>query len=277
MIDDTMFREAIASLVERLVVSAPTFLLGLFLFVAGWLAGRVAASISRRIFRRVGIERLIEDSGLKQKLEQAGIVTPLSDIFGRLIFWIVFLMFAILGLQRLGIDFSVLPVDRIFTYLPRLLGAILLLIFGALAAEIGGRAVQTAAAGLGVQFHKSLGTAARGLLLAIVVILMMEELGFDVTILSSTVINLITILAAGFILTFAIGGREVARNALSGYYVRENLKMGDSIQIGEISGSLEAIGTLGSEIATEGGTVIVPNSMLLESTVLVANAPAQNR
>jgi small-conductance mechanosensitive channel len=269
MIDDVMFREALASLVERVVVFTPTVILALVLLAAGWLGGRLAASLVRRLLRLIGLESLVESSGLKARLDQANVAISLSEILGRLVFWIVFLVFAILSFQRLGIDFSVLPVDRVLTYLPRLLGAILLLIFGALVAQWGGKAVQTAAAGLGVRHHKSLGAAARGLLLVMMVILTVEQLGFDVSILSTTIVNLITLVAAGFIFTFALGGREVARNALSGFYLRENLNMGDRIRIGDIAGTLEAIGTLGSEIETADGKVIVPNSKLLESTVLV--------
>lgn len=77
------------------------------------------------------------------------------------------------------------------------------------------------------------------------------------------------IVIAGLVLAFAWGGREVARNVLAGHYVRENYRMGDHLAVDGYAGRVEEVGTLSSRLATEDGSVMVPNSRLVETSVEV--------
>ena len=74
-------------------------------------------------------------------------------------------------------------------------------------------------------------------------------------------------MAAGLALAFAWGGREVARNVLAAYYVKENFRLGDTVVVDGHEGRLEEIGSLNSRLVTPQGTVSVPNSRLVEQTV----------
>jgi small-conductance mechanosensitive channel len=103
--------------------------------------------------------------------------------------------------------------------------------------------------------------------MALTIIATIDHLGFDVTLVTDTFGNLITVIAAGLALAFAWGGREVARNILASYYVKENFRTGDVVVVDGHEGRLEEIGSLNSRLATARGTVVVPNSRLVEQTV----------
>lgn len=269
MIDRAVLDDAVARLVERAVVFLPSLLVALGLAVAGWIVARLVASLARRAGRRLGLDGVLDRAGIRERLEEAKLPTSVVDVFAILAFWLVFLLFLALAVQRLGVDLSIVPVDRLFSYLPNVFGALLLLVVGALVAQIAGRATQVASAGLGIDFHRGLGRATKGLLLIFTVVLAIDQLGFDVALLTGTLVNVLTILAAGAVLTFALGGKGVAQNVLSGYYVREHLETGQRIAVDGAEGILEAIGTLNSEIATAKGRVLIPNSKLVETTVRV--------
>ena len=109
--------------------------------------------------------------------------------------------------------------------------------------------------------------------MALAVIATVDHLGFDVTLVTDTFSNLLTIIAAGLALAFAWGGREVARNVLAAYYVKESFRAGDIVAVDGHEGRLEEIGTLSSVLITSSGSVSVPNSRLVEQTVEIKSPP----
>ena len=82
---------------------------------------------------------------------------------------------------------------------------------------------------------------------------------------TSLLTNVVTIAVAGLGLAFGLGGRDVAHNALAGYYAREVYRLGNTLVIDGEEGILEAIGTLNAEIAVGNGRVIIPNTQLTGS------------
>ncbi len=188
-------------------------------------------------------------------------------IIGQLVFWLGLLCFLVLALENLGLDLSDLPVRTFVGYVPRLIGAVILLIVGLLMAALLGRATDAGLAGMGVTPHQRLGAIVRWVLIALTVIATVDHLGFDVALVTDTFSNLLTIVAAGLALAFAWGGREVARNVLAAYYVKENFRLGDTVVVDGHEGRLEEIGSLNSRLVTPRGSVSVPNSRLVEQTV----------
>lgn len=156
-------------------------------------------------------------------------------------------------------------------FLPRLLVAILILVVGAFLAEIAGKAAQATSASMGVEFHRGLGKAARALVLITAVIVAVDQLGLNVSLLTSLVINIVTIIVAALALAFGLGGRDIARNVLAGYYARDVYQLGDRLVIGGQEGTLDTIGTLNTEIAIPSGRLVIPNTQLTESKIEVLN------
>ncbi|MBC8509175.1 MAG: mechanosensitive ion channel [Chloroflexi bacterium] len=225
------------------------------------------------------VETLLNTRKLVQEVQRladfdelTGVLTrPASELIALLIFWLVFLNFLMMALEKLGWSVAIVPLQSFIGYLPNILAAILILVIGALLAQMLSQAVQAAVAGMGVDFHEGIGKTVQGLLLVFTVVLAVEQLGLDITLLTNTLTNLITILVAGLALAFALGGHQIARNVLAGYYAREQFVLGEELTIDGERGTLEAIGTLSAEINTPEGCVVIPNTRLTEGQVKINN------
>ena len=267
MMQSEFLTQAWSALVSRAVTYAPTILATAVLLFVGFLISWLLGTLARRLSCRFGLDRQVEDSGLSGSLTRAGFSKPTSAIIGQLVFWLVFLSFLVLALENLGLDLSELPVRAFLGYMPRLIGAVILLIAGTLLAALLGRATEGGLSKMGVAPYERLGGIVRWVLIALTVIATVDHLGFDVALVTDTFSNLITIVAAGLALAFAWGGREVARNVLAAYYVKENFQLGDIVIVDGHEGRLEEIGSLNSRLVTPKGSVSVPNSRLVEHTV----------
>ena len=262
-------QNTISDLGARAIDYVPTALAVVAVLLIGWIIARFLAALARRLARRLELDDIVQSSELARGMEQAKITRSASELIGILVFWLVFLSFGLVVLENLGLSVAILPMQGLIGFLPRLLAAILILVLGAFLAEIAGKATQATSASMGVEFHRGLGKAARALVLITAVIIAVDQLGFNVSLLTSLVINTATIIIAGLALAFGLGGREIARNVLAGYYARDVYHLGDRLVIDGQEGKLDAIGTLNAEMTIPSGRLVIPNTRLTESKIEV--------
>lgn len=255
------------------VAFLPILASALLLLLVGYLIGRILHVLISRLLRRIGVDKMVERTGLATGMKQSGISRPMSDLIGQLAFWLVFLSFVLITLDHLGLDAIILPIQSLLGYLPHLLAATLVLVVGAFLAQFLGKAVQASAASLGIDFHQTLGKVVQGFILVVTILVAVEQLGLEIDLLATSLINIITIIVAGLMLTLALGAHSFAKNILAGYYAREMFSLGDHVRIDEYEGRLEAIGPLNAEIVVAEGRLVVPNTRLIEGQVWFRGVP----
>lgn len=273
MIDTVYIQDLLSDLWDRVIAWLPTILVVIILLILGWFFARLISTLTKRLLRRLRVDGIFERVGLAEGFTQAGITRPASELIGLVIFWLVFLSFILLALEQFGLMAVVLPLQGLIGYLPRLLATAFVLIVGAFLAQFLGRVSQATAAGMGIEFHQPLGQLVQVLLLVVTVILAVDQLGFNLTLLTETFTNLLTVVVAGLVLAFALGAQGVAGNVLAGYYAREQFSMGEHVVVDDQEGILEAISTLNTEISVGEDRIFIPNARMIESQVRVRGKP----
>jgi hypothetical protein len=269
MTNPELVQTTFISLLMQALNYLPTLLTALVILLIGWLLARGLAGLTSRIAFRLGIDNLVEKSGLSEGLAQAQITRTASELISLLVFWAVFLSALLIALDFMGLAVAVIPLQGLLGYLPKILAAILILIAGSMIAQFIGRATQAAMASMGIEFNVQIGGAVRIVLLIATVIIAVQQLGVDLTLFSTALINLVTIAAAGMILAFALGGQTVVRNILAGYYAKEMFTTGEQMVIDGQSGTLEAIGTINAEVSIGTDRLILPNTQLIEKQIVL--------
>jgi hypothetical protein len=141
-------------------------------------------------------------------------------MLSRLIFWVTWLGFILLGVSVLGILGLQEQVVRFFLFLPRLFVAVLILLFGMVAAGFSARATLLAAVNANVPSPRLLGLAVRSIIMVFVLSVFFEELGLaEQTMLVAFGIAF-GALMLGLAIAFGIGGRDLARGFLEEKFVR---------------------------------------------------------
>ncbi len=269
MINLDVIQNTISNLIANTISFIPKLLTAIIILAVGWIIAKILRKLIQQLAERIGLNRIIEKTGLTQGLVQAQITQTPSEMLGTFIFWLIFLNFIPMALESLELSAAVAQLQQFIAYLPHLLSGLLVFIGGSLVAQFVGQLVQAAVASMGIELHQALGQAVRGFLLVFVAIIAVEQLGLDVTILTEVIVNLLTLAAAGLALAFGLGGREVVRNVLAGHYAREVFTLGDRLVVGDHEGTLEAIGTLNAEIIVGEERLVIPNRRLTEMSVRV--------
>jgi Mechanosensitive ion channel, conserved TM helix/Mechanosensitive ion channel, beta-domain len=272
MIDFEVIQNAFSNMVASAIDYIPRLATAIIILLAGWLLAKFISTIVQRLGEKLRLEDLLERTGIKAGLEKAQINSSGTKLLGMLLYWIIFLNFILIALGSLGLNAAVEPLRNLIAYLPRLLAALATLTAGVLLAQFLGKAAQAAMGGMGVEFHQEVGQGVNVLLIIMIVIVVLEQLGINASIMTNIFTNVITIIVAGLALAFGLGGRDVARGVLAGYYAREQFEMGDLLIIDGEEGVLEAIGTLNTEIRVGNERLVIPNTRLTDTAVKIKDS-----
>jgi signal transduction histidine kinase len=185
----------------------------LIIVLLGWLIAYVLKKIVRGIMRLARFEKLSDHAGASQLLNKVALPSS-TELLSRLVFWVAWLGFILLGVSVLGIVELQEEISRFFIFLPHLFVALCIIFFGLMAASFFSRAALLAGVNANLPSARLLSLSIRTIIIIFVVSMAFEELGLaDQTMLVAFGIAF-GALMLGLALAFGIGGQDLARQFL---------------------------------------------------------------
>ena len=267
--DPNFWADTLSEITSDVVAWLPNLGVALLLIVAGWIIARLVQAILAGILRRVGVDRLAKRAGANELLSNIGFGYSTVDVLARLVFWLILLVFLLAATESLGLSGVVETLGGLIDYLPNVLAAALILLFGGLLGRVVGDAVSGLTEQSGLAGGTALGRLVRYAIFAFAIILALQQLGVETTLLTTTTMALIGAVALALAIAFGLGSQQLARNIMAGFHVREEFIIGQRLTIGEVQGTLVHIGNAKSTLQTDEGEVSIPNSRFAEETVQV--------
>lgn len=270
--DPSFWTDTLNTILRDILAWLPNLGVALILILAGWIVGRLIQAILAGLLRRLGLDRLAQRAGASQMLERLGMGSSAVDVLARVVFWLILLVFLLAATESLGLEGVVQTLGGLIDFLPSVLAAALILLFGGLLARLVGEALGALAEQSGIQAGTALGSLVRYALLAFVVILALQQLGVETSLLTTTTVALIGAAALALAVAFGFGSRDIARNIMAGFHVREEFTVGQVLTVAGHQGQLVHVGPVKSRLKTETGHLSLPNSVLAEQVVEVEAA-----
>jgi hypothetical protein len=196
-----------------LLVFLPHLFAMLIVVVVGWLVAIILKIIARRLLALARVNTLSEGSGITHILRKADLPPPL-DLLSRLVFWVVWIGFILLGLDALDVPALHMQISRLFMILPQIFVALLILFVGFLAANFFSRAALLAAVNANLPSARVVSGFVRFIIFLLTIAMALEQLA----VAHRTVLITFTIAFGAIMLSLAIafglGGRGVAQSML---------------------------------------------------------------
>ena len=259
---------AMTALWTKVANFIPNLFGALVLVLLGFVVAKLLDTLLSKLLAKLGLDRLMSGTGLTKMLARVGVHVPISTLIGKIMYWFVLLVFLVSAAQSLGLERVSATLDMLAAYLPKVLGAALVLLAGVLLAQLVNGLVRGAAEGIGLEYAAGVGRLAQGLIILISISVAISQLEVKTDLLNHViVIGLITV-GLAVALAMGLGSREIAGQIIAGIYVRELYQVGQHVRIGEVEGQIEAIGTVKTTLLTdEGALVSLSNRVLLEQRV----------
>lgn len=265
--DFSVVRASLTQIVVDIVNFIPNLVNGLIILLVGLLIARLVRWLLRTVLRRVGVDPLIERTGVTGALRGLGVKLPVSQIVAQLVYVLLLLSFLITSTRLMGLEAVARLLEDLLVFLPSIIAALIVFLLGGIVARFTGNLVATLATGAGIGNGARLGRTVQYLVSLFVVILALGVLGIDTSILVTALTIFIAAFGLALGLALGLGARRVVFHVLAGYYLRQRFPIGQPIVFEQVRGEVSGIGGVNTVVTTAEGAVVLPNGQLLESVV----------
>jgi hypothetical protein len=192
----------------------PRLLAAILLLIVGWLLARLVQRVAVRLMRLVRLDTAAEHAGVDDFLVRGGVRLTVVSLVGQILYWGLILIFAVAVFNVLGLTVAPDLVERISAYLPNVVAALVVVVFGSIGARFIRGLVVAYLSNVGVKDGERIGLLLQAVLLAFVGLLALEQLGIAVTILASAFELAFGGFCLALALAFGLGGRSWAESVL---------------------------------------------------------------
>jgi len=212
--------QTLGNFFSALALFLPRVLSMVVVIVAGFLIALVLKVIVRRIFGIASFRKYCDSAGLTQMMRKAALPPPV-EFLGQIVFWVVWIVFIVLGVDALGIGALREQISRFFLFLPQIFVAMVVLFIGLLIANFFSRATLLAAANANYPSARLLASLVRLLIIIFFVTMAMEQIGLGRRVVLIAFSIAFGAVMMGTAIAFGLGGRDVARRFLERQFVNK--------------------------------------------------------
>lgn len=176
----------------------------------GFVIAKLLDALLSRLLAKLGLNRLMGGTGLTKLLTRVGIQVPVLTLVGKIVHRFVLLVFLVSTAESLGLQWVSATLDVLALYLPKVFGAALVLIVGALLAQLVDSVVRGAADGVGLEYANGLGRIAQWLIIIISTSMAVGQFEVKTDLFNYIIAIVLITVGLATALVLGLGSREVA-------------------------------------------------------------------
>lgn len=212
--------EPLRALLQETGSYLPRLAVALVVVAIGWLIAKALRLGVARALRAFNFHVLTQRSGVDGFLQQGGTEKDLTAIIGWLVYLAVLLGALIVAFNGLGLTQVTDLLQRVLLFLPRLLVALLVLVFGSYFARFAHDAIVGYMRSAGISDAELLGRLGQYGVMAFVVLLAVDHLDIGGGLIQQTFLILLLGVVLALALAFGLGGRDRAAALLERWFPR---------------------------------------------------------
>ncbi len=209
-----VFVASLTSFWTQLASFVPQLLAALLLLFVGWLFANLVRTGVTKLLDLLHFDNLAEKTGIEAFLKQGNLDVSLSRILARLAYWIVIFVVVVTVANSLGLHMVAELFNKVVFYIPNIIVAILVLVFGVLVARFINRLVFAYLNNIGVQGALTISTLSEYAVIVFVVFVALEQLEIGTSLLTAAFQIGFGAVGLAFALAFGLGGREWAAGVI---------------------------------------------------------------
>lgn len=264
-----MVVEPLTQMVNNVILFLPNLVGAVIILAIGFLVAKLIEILVRKVSKRMGINRLSKKAGMDTKLEESNIAKDFADMSGKIVFWFVMFMFFMSASNTLGLDMVSDAFRTIMLYIPNILAAIIILLFGFFMANVAKTSIRKRS--LEVPSLTVVSNLVYMIISVVTISLAINQLEIETELLNEVVSIILISIGVALALSLGLGTRDVASDVISGSYIKELYKVGDNVEVDGISGTIVEIGNIKTTIEIEENRQItISNHDMLKQKVIKA-------
>lgn len=237
---EALLRTAFERAYSKVLDLLPQAVLAALTVIAGIIAASLVYFICMRVLGVFAVDKIAAKTPLNRLLQRIGIHKTVSQIIALLLFWTTVLFTLVFASELLDLPqvSSVLAV--ITRFIPQLIAAILLLVAGMILARFLQTIARQAIEHLEIGYERFVGQVVYIVILTFAIIAASEQLGFDLSFLTTNVLLAIFAILLIVGIGFVIAARSVLENIVACYELKSTIAIGNIIEMNTLRGEVKS-------------------------------------
>lgn len=205
-----VFVASITSFWTELARFIPQLLAALVLLFIGWLLAKVARTGIMRLLKLLNFDRVTERSGLESFLKQAELDVSVAALLGNLVYWLIILIMIVTVANSLGLHMVADLFNKVVLYIPNVIVAILVLVFGTILARFINRIVFAWLNNVGFSGALTVSTFSEYAMMIFVFFIALEQLQIASELITAAFAIAFGAVGLAFAIAFGLGAKDWA-------------------------------------------------------------------
>lgn len=204
----------------QIAIFFPKLLAVIVILFFGWLCAKIACIGVKRILELTHFDKFADKSGLEAFLQHSEFNLTLSGVISMVVYWLVILLFIITGANTLGLTEVAQMLHHLANYLPKIIIAILVLIFGTLLARFINRLVFAWLHGIKFEGALAISTSAEYAIQIFALFVALEQLDIATQLITALFVIIFGAVFLALAIAFGLGGKDWAAKIINDMHNR---------------------------------------------------------
>ncbi len=213
--------EPVHALLNQIGAFMPRLAIAFGVLVVGWLIAKAFRFSVVKTLRAINFNVLTERAGVDGFLQQGGTEKDTTEVVGLIVYAVTLLASLIIAFNSLGLSQVTDLLSKLLLFVPKVLLALLITVFGSYFARFVGTTIQGYCRGANISDADLLGHIARYATLTFVLLLAVDNLDVGGKLIQQTFLILLGGVVFAAALAFGLGGRDHAAALLNRWFPRD--------------------------------------------------------
>ena len=193
----------------------PETLAAVIWFIIGWIVGVALYHVVVEVVKALRVNEALKATGLAEAAHASGFNLDVGKFLGTIVQWFVVLVFLVAALEIIGLAGVTFFLQQVLLmFFPNVIVAALMIIIGAIAAEVVRGLVIHSARAIGAHGANLAGTIAKWAILVFSILAALSQLGIGSDLIQTLFQGIVVAVALSFGLAFGLGGKEAAARTI---------------------------------------------------------------
>lgn len=206
------------TILNSLALLLPKVVGALTALVVGVILAKFIRGIIYRVLHAFRVSKFISKTPLQLALQEGQLGQRIEENVASFIYWLSLLVVIYIMVAILGLNSATVVLEKILGYIPNVISAMFILLFGILVAGWVESLVKGAVRAIDQKASRMLGKMSGYFVVVLTSMTALSELGIAQNFLTIIFIGLVTTLSLGFGLAIGLGGKSLVERVLDDWY-----------------------------------------------------------
>jgi hypothetical protein len=206
----TLIADPVREMLTKIMAYLPVLLGALIILVVGWLVAKAIKQLVDWLLATVRFDMLADKAGISEVLRKGNLKTTASQVVSGLVYWLIMIMVLVMVVNALGLPKASDILTSLFAYVPKVIGALFVLVVAMFLANFVSGIVRTAAGNANLPKPEIFAGISRWAIIIFAITISLGELGIGTLLVTATFNIILGGVCLALALAFGLGGKDAA-------------------------------------------------------------------